>query len=1019
MHAFADTRAAPRRLPVQLVLFGFVYFACARAGLAFGDEAGVTPIWPASGLLLGVLLVAPRRRWPAFAAVAFAADLGANLAAGIGIAGPGVALGDTVEALLAAAVIGLIAPGPFSLSRIRCVVALAGAAVGATAVASLIGTASVTLAFGGDFGHTWLLWWSADAIGVIAVTPAVCSLLTYRPDRIVRRHATEALVVLACLGVASALMFSAEAADSAALWPPVLVMPLLLWLAWRSGPPAAAAGSLLLAAIAALNTAHGQGPFAAVEGGQVQDLFSLQLFLGVMIGTALAIAAAVDGGRDAERALTAAERRFRTLVEQVPTVTYICDWDENATPLYMSPQFETLTGHSIERWLSEPEYWKEIVHPDDREWVVEAIARAVREEVPFAGEYRMVTADGETITILDRETIVRDENGRPVMSQGVLVDVTEQRRAERALAESEELHRSVVEALEEGVFVLDADGVVVACNTSAAAALGREPAELIGRRPPFGQLRLADGTPLDEGNSPAMRALRTGESARDVELQVIREDGEERWLSMNYLPLRSDEDGRPRGLVTSFSDVTARRQSEERIAYLAYNDALTGLPNRAALERAIGPALAHARRQGRAAALIYFDLDHFKIVNDSLGHAAGDELLRRVAERLRARVREEDMLVRLGGDEFMLLLPDLALSAVSDVSWKVAHDFIEQLEEPFEIGGSEFEISASAGIAVYPRHGERAAELLKHADAALYETKRRTRGAVAFYEDPGADPTRRLTLSSEVRRALRDDEFELQYQPVYALDPVEPIGVEALIRWRHPRRGVVPPGEFIEMAEETGLIELIGDWVLDSVLAQGERWLDLGLQPMLGFNVSPRQLRRRDFAGAVTRRVAASRVEPWQLSVEITESATAGAPERSEAVLEELHEFGLHLAIDDFGADFSSLDRLRSLPVDMLKIDRSFLVGVPEAPDATAVIKAIIQLAAALEMKAVAEGIETQDQLEFLVEQGCPLGQGFHLGRPLDVDETTALLLRSTLGRRPGGNGNGARRGTRVSQNVR
>jgi EAL domain-containing protein (putative c-di-GMP-specific phosphodiesterase class I) len=359
----------------------------------------------------------------------------------------------------------------------------------------------------------------------------------------------------------------------------------------------------------------------------------------------------------------------------------------------------------------------------------------------------------------------------------------------------------------------------------------------------------------------------------------------------------------------------------------------------------------------------------------------------------------------------MVLIPDLGAD-VADVAWQVANDFITQLEEPFAIGGSEFEVTASAGIAVYPRHGEHAAELLKHADAALYETKRDERGSVAFYEPSGADPTRRLTLSSEVRRALAQDEFELHYQPVCALDDGQPIGVEALIRWNHPVRGLVPPGDFIPIAEETGLIELIGDWVVDAVLAQGETWQELGLRPMLGFNVSPRQLRRRGFAADLARRVDASRIDPWQISVELTESATAGAPEHTEAILGELHDLGLQLALDDFGADFSSLDRLRSLPVDMLKIDRSFLIGVPEAPDASAVIKAIVQLAAALEMRAVAEGIETEEQVAFMLDQGCALGQGFHLSPPLPVDEITALLLRASRARNGGRRRNGHGAGT-------
>ena len=994
-----DIRGVLRATPVQAALLAVGYFAFARIGLSFEMQPqGITAIWPVAGLYLGVLLISPRSKWAPFAAAAFAGDLAANLVAGNGLSSLGIAIADISEGLLAATLIYLFAGPGFSLERVRDVVALAVAGAGtANAITATIGAGSIALSLDEPFGHTWLLWWSADAIGILAVAPAVWAVAQAVKSPPTRADLARLALPLAGLVVCAMVVFSTNPGivDAPSGLPPAVAVPFLLWIAWRCGAAATAIGSLVLCAIAAGFTVNGLGPLAAIAGDATRHVLSLQVFLGVAVVTALAIAAAMAEGKVAQQALTDAERRFRTLVEQIPTATYICDYDEEATIRYISPQAEAMTGYPARMWTEDPDHWTRILHPDDREQVTAAVAECVRNNVPYDGEYRMVCADGKVLTVWDRETIVRDESGR-LTSQGILVDVTELRQAERALIDSEELHRAVVDALEEGVFVLDADGLIVAANETGASLLGFSVAEMIGFPLPFERAHLADGSPVGETNSPAMRVLRTREPEQGVELRVTRTEGDERWLRVNYQPISLDQDDDAAGgIVFSFVDVTERRQDEARIAYLAYHDALTGLPNRPSLERALDPALARARRGGHAAALIYFDLDNFKVVNDTLGHAAGDEVLRRVAARLKERLREGDMLTRLSGDEFMLLLPELGGDA-SEAAWRVAHDMIAQLESPFAIGDSEFEVTASAGIALYPLHGERGDELLKHADAALYETKRNRPGTVGIYENRANQSTGRLTLSSRVRRALARDEFELHFQPVFELSNLDPIGVEALLRWNDPDRGMILPGEFIPLAEETGLIDLIGDWVIDAVLAQGEAWREQGICPLLAFNVSPRQLRRRGFAADLARRVDASTISPVQLSVEITESSTMDDANRSGGVIKELHELGVHLAIDDFGAEFSSLTRLRTLPVDMLKVDRSFLRGVPEDPEATAVVSAIVQLATALEMRAVAEGVETEAQLEFLRSLGCGLGQGFHLARPMPAAQVGELLAGPT-----------------------
>jgi diguanylate cyclase (GGDEF)-like protein len=434
-----------------------------------------------------------------------------------------------------------------------------------------------------------------------------------------------------------------------------------------------------------------------------------------------------------------------------------------------------------------------------------------------------------------------------------------------------------------------------------------------------------------------------------------------------------------------------RARRTDQLASMAYHDVLTGLANRVQLEEHLTVALARARRHGGAGALLYIDLDFFKVVNDTLGHDAGDELLRQVAARLSSRIRAGDVLARHGGDEFMLLLADIGTDArrAADI---VAHDLLATLEEPFSLQGHEFEVAASIGAALFPRDAADATSLLKHADAALYEAKRGGRGGVRFHAPQHAPSAAQLTLTARLRRALTQGELELHYQPVFDVATHWPVAVEALVRWRHPDNGLIPPGEFIPAAEASGLIEPIGDWVINQVLTQATAWRELGLAPEIAFNVSPRQLAAPGFADRLLARIAGSPVPAGQLIVEITESTAMTDPQRTKPLLERLSQAGLRIAIDDFGADFSSLARLRDLPVDELKIDRAFLTNVPQDERSASIVTAVIQLAQALELAAVAEGVEHAEQLEFLALQGCDLVQGFHLGRPVPPEEITALF---------------------------
>ncbi len=433
----------------------------------------------------------------------------------------------------------------------------------------------------------------------------------------------------------------------------------------------------------------------------------------------------------------------------------------------------------------------------------------------------------------------------------------------------------------------------------------------------------------------------------------------------------------------------------ERGLELAFRDPLTGLPNRALLEEHLALSLARARRAGTGVALLHVDIDAFRLVNDSLGFVAGNRVLAAVAGRLSEATRSTDLLARPGGDEYLLLLADIE-GDVLDVARQTAERIIVALDAPFRIDDAEFSVECSMGIAFCSAGSSRAQDLLEQADAAVFRAKNVARGSWCVYErtgGPDSERRERLEGSTRLRRALANDEFVLHYQPIFDVARGQLIGVEALLRWHDPERGMVPPGEFIPLAEETGLIEAIGDWVVGAVCEQQVAWAAAGLEPQISFNVSPRQLRRLDFAGRVAAHLGRTGANPERLTAELTESATMEDPVESETILRALHALGLKLALDDFGSGYSSLSRLREMPVETVKIDRAFLREVPDNDEASAFVSAILKLSHALGRITVAEGVETEAQRRFLADEGCPLAQGFLLARPLPAAGVEELLL--------------------------
>ena len=549
----------------------------------------------------------------------------------------------------------------------------------------------------------------------------------------------------------------------------------------------------------------------------------------------------------------------------------------------------------------------------------------------------------------------------------------------RVLRDSEQRLQALVEHGSDMITVVEPDTTIIYQAGAVGAMLGYTAGELHG-------VKLTEL--LNPEDVPLLRTMCAATHTASEELRLRHRDGSQRTCEVHATNLLND---RAWGaIVLNIWDLSDRKALEERLRHQAFHDTLTGLPNRALVLDRASQMLARARRGSSMVAAMFVDLDGFKHINDNYGHAAGDQLLKVVAERLKAVVREQDTVGRLGGDEFVVLLEPGTKNVPPQL---VTERLLEVLRQPIELQEAGTTVSISASIGLAAGRGDSVDELLRDADFALYEAKRTGKGRYVLFEmSMQVEAHDRLALESDLSHALEDGQFFLNYQPTFDLQTQRVTGVEALIRWRHPTRGVVPPDDFIPLAEETGLIVPIGRWVLNEATRQLAAWNTAGHDIGMSVNVSAVQLDEDGLASDVAAALADSGIVPSSLTLEITETALMRDIEIATARLRALKALGVRIAIDDFGTGHSSLSYLRRFPVDALKIDRSFIAGIESSNTAEAIIRTLVQLGKTLEIETLAEGIEMPDQLEKLQQEQCDQGQGFLFARPLDVAETEAFL---------------------------
>jgi len=559
-----------------------------------------------------------------------------------------------------------------------------------------------------------------------------------------------------------------------------------------------------------------------------------------------------------------------------------------------------------------------------------------------------------------------------------------------AMSRSDSDLAAIYDAMACGVVVRNAAGSVVFANAAAKRIFGRAPDELEGAESPGEDRRIReDGTTMPDDEVPNVAAQARGEPIRNVMMGMVRSDGYVRWLLVDAVPIK-DSFGRVREVVSSFTDITDRKKAEHELERQALHDPLTSLPNRSLFLDRLEQGLRTARRIATPLALLVMDLDRFKEINDTFGHRAGDLLINQVAERIRSDLRETDTVARLGGDEFAILLP----GADQDGAWRVAQKIITALQRPFEIEGDAHEISVSIGMAISPQHGEDVETLLRRADIAMYSAKRTPGGSAVYAEEADPEGSNQLALMAELRHTIETDQLQVVYQPIVGFTEGEVMRVEALARWRHPSRGLVAPGEFIPLAERSGLVKSLFSRVLAMTLAQCAAWRDANLPLQAAVNLSIRNLLDPELPRVVGQALERAGIPPGWLAFEITETMLMAEPNRVLRTLAELRDLGVQLAIDDFGVGYSSLAYLQRLPAYAVKIDRSFVSRMTRDRGSAEIVKLITNLGHALGMKVVAEGIEDQATYDACAAVGCDSAQGFFVGRPMVATAIPAWLAQ-------------------------
>ncbi len=925
----------------------------------------ISLLWPPTGIAVAALLRWGPRYWPA---VWLGACL-VNLSVGSSLPlAAGIACGNTLGPWLAA---WLLRRRGFhvELDRRRdlfdyLLIAVIGSML-ITASNGIVNLVAAGLLVSKAAPTAWLYWWLGDAIGVLLVG---VPLLTCNHRNISRAftggRSAETLLLVGLLAIFAFLLFSGLVRPETPISPLVFAPLLLLcWLAARSGLWVASAAALIFSVIAAWATAHGYGPFTASD--MHASLFLLWGYMATMTIIIVLLTALV-----AE--LASSDERWELALETANTGVW--EWYLPTNKVFYSRQWKAMLGYQAHDIGDDLQTWETRVHPDDLAACHQAVQALLDGRIDnYQHQFRMRCKDGSWLWIESQGKIIEYCNsGQPLRIIGTHTDITERQRAAQQLR----LAAGVFEHTHEGILITDASGNIIDVNHAFTTLTGYHHDEVIGQRPNLlksGQHSEAFYAELWE------TLLRTG--FWQGEVWSRKKDGEV-FAELLAITAVKDGGGATSHYIGMFSDITPLKEHQHRLEHMAHYDALTQLPNRVLFADRLQQALLQSQQTQSMLAVCYLDLDGFKAINDQFGHSVGDRLLVEVASRLKNSLRAGDSVARLGGDEFALLI-----SGLHDCI--DCRDTLEQLlgeiARPYLINQEPLLISASIGVTLYPTDDASADALLRHADQAMYLAKQAGRNRYYLF-DPEHDRRTRNQHEAlgRIEQALIDEELRLFYQPKVNMRTGEVIGAEALIRWQHPERGLLPPGEFLPMTEDTASAVHIGDWVLNEALRQMSAWQAAGLTLAISVNIAGRHLQEANFADRLAELLRRyPEVAPQQLELEVLETTALEDIALMSQVIEQCRTLGVTFALDDFGTGYSSLTYFRRLPANLLKIDQTFIRDMLEDPEDLAIVEGVIGLTRAFQRQVIAEGVETPEHGAMLLQLGCDLAQGYGIARPM------------------------------------
>lgn len=976
------------RIILLNLLVAGIYLLLAKSGMLFDHQHGPVILWwPSGGFALAVLLLYGPHYIPGIFLGAFVASRDFD---GPLLASFAVAFGNTGEVILGRYLLITKMKLDVSLNRLKDFLLIVLASPFIASVGALVGPTGMMLAGSlarESWGHAIRHWWLADLLGIVLVVTLILIWRQNPWDWCRRKGLFEIGILFALTYFAGQIIFLDWYQDFTDHYPKAFMMFLLLVIAAiRLGRHGVLIVLLTTAVQALWGASRGIGYFGNdLVNTHLAD-FSIYMLILSVVG--MMLSTHIKEKNHAVRALLDSQNQFRTLANNSSVLVWMAGRDGLCT--YFNKVWIDFTGRTLEQETGSG--WTEGVHPDDLQHCLDHYMTAFAARDEFNLEYRLRRHDGVYRWVIDHGVPRYDSQGRFQGYIGSLIDITERKAAEAAMYDSEIRFRNLLEKIPlVSVQGYSADGTTNYWNQASEYLYGYTAKEALGRK-------LTDLIIPPEMREEVEKAMQhmfaTGQPIPASEMQLMRKGGSRVDVFSSHAYVHVP--GREPEMFCMDIDLTERKKDEERIRNLAFYDPLTQLPNRRLLLQQLQQALAESQRSTRHGAILFFDLDNFKSLNDTLGHDHGDLLLQQVAKRLKKCIREVDMVARLGGDEFVILLKELSENTQeAPFQTEIAClKILEALNRPYRLSSIEYHNTASIGIALFADNKVSAEELMKRADIAMYQAKQAGCNTFRFFDpDMQSAVEARVRLENGLRKALPANQFELYYQP--QVDNDDRIhGAEVLLRWQHPEQGVISPSSFIPLAEETGLIVPIGLWVLENACIQLHRWSHHpGKKHLqLAVNVSARQFQQADFTRQILTILSNTGANPSRLKLELTESLVQDNIEETICKMRLLKQKGVQFSVDDFGTGYSSLSVLKKLPIDQLKIDRSFIRNIDSDSDDAAIVQTIIAMSGHLGLDVIAEGVETEQQKTFLALHDCRFFQGYLFGQPLPLEQFESLL---------------------------